>query len=152
MDGSAVTHRKEQQLQYWGEFRDYLATCGSRIKTPNPHITTPNELIIAIGRTDVQLRAFMKVDDFVLTVCLYLTGEKKRKRFDALIGMREQIEGELCYDLDWFAGGQNKAAYIATHKRNSDPMNESDRRDQFEWFREVIECFDNVFRSKVATL
>ena len=152
MNSSTVTHRKEQQLRYWEEFRDYLTTCDSRIKTPNPHSTTPNELMISIGRTDVRLRAFMKIDDFVLTVCLYLTGDKKRKRFDALMTMRQQIEGELCYDLDWFAGDGNEAAYVATHNPNTDPTDESDWEDQFEWFREVIECFDDVFRSKVAKL
>ena len=152
MNSSVVMHRKEQQLQYWHEFRNYLAIRGSRIKTPKPHCTTPNELMIAIGRIDVRLRAFMKIDDFVLTVCLYLTGEEKRKRFDVLMGIRQQIEDELCYDLDWFAGGGDRAAYVATHKPKTDPTDESDWSDQFEWFRRAIECFDDVFRSKVATI
>lgn len=145
-----LSRLQQQQREFWTRFREHLDNSNVRFSTPAPQPL--NTLTFATGRTYFQY--LTKTDKWLreISVALYLTGPDARSHFDALKGMKGEIEEQVGENLEWYEGSEAKAFYIALKNDNSDLEDVEDWDNQVRWLTEKLARFNEVFRPKIQAI
>jgi len=89
--------------------------------------------------------------DKKIGVELYISRADDKATFRALEAERPDIERAFGEKLDWQELPEKTASRIAIYK-SADPMDEADRRAQFEWLASKLERFRIAFYDRVRAL
>ncbi len=145
-----ATDTKLLQKEYWQGLKDFMEAKKSFVKMQNPllqHWTN-----IAIGRSNFHLSASVSSRDNSINIWLNIVGEQAKENYDKLYKTAyENSLTEVSKDLIWDKMDGRKMSAIMLKA----PNNFTDRNDwnnQFQWFKDNLECFTKYFKLKVAEL
>lgn len=145
-----VTETKALQLKYWTELRDYLTRNGSKLRSQKPY--PQHWTNFSIGRSGFHLCATINTQLNRIGAELYISHKNAKQSFQHLYRQKEQIETELSLSLEWCELPTKKSSRIITFFEVLDLTDEKDWIRQHQWFYEVLEQFDRVFRKRVKNL
>lgn len=146
------------RMRYWETFANYIKRESIGLQFWGPYESTSKELLFDVdGGEGIELRAWMDEENDRIEVMLYLTGSKKRARFNSLGSMRDEINGSFDgEDLEWRQPISHKPrtpnGSIALIRRDANLGNRSDWDTQHKWLAEMLVRFDEVFRPIVPVL
>ena len=106
-----------------------------------------------IGVGGFHLGTVMNAWEKNIRVELYIAGEDAGERLDLLEQNKDEVEHELGYALVW--GDQSPTARdrrIAYYRRDVDPEDESDWRQQHDWLATHLNAMHRVFAQRVRGL
>lgn len=148
--GATLTHRKQLQVDYWGELRRLMwSRDGSvRPRKPLPQFWQG----FAIGRTHFKLVAEFHVDENYVSAGLSLTGENAKAHFALLEKDKEEIERELSKTLNWCEKPDTEYSYIVIFKDSYDHTNRDAWAGLLEWQYESLEDLHRVFAPRIKAL
>ncbi len=136
--------------KYWTGLRDYMNDNVRSLKCPPP--SKNNYLHFSIGRTSFFIRTWLIRGSKELRIWLYMNGNDAKAYFHLLKEQQEEIHKEFSETLEWNELPQYKSCRICLNKGDTDPLDENDWRQQYEWFTAKLELFNSVFRSRIQAL
>ena len=80
-----------------------------------------------------------------------MTGDNAEAHYRLLKEQQEEIHNEFDGKLEWNELG-NKSSRICLSKVDTDPLDENDWPDQYEWLTAKLELFNKVFRPRIRAL
>jgi len=144
-----LNERQKFYLTYWSQFAAFLSEKNSGLKLRG---TFKNYwCTFRIGRAGVHFGATAAQRDKKIGVELYISRADDKATFRALEAERPDIERAFGEKLDWQELPEKTASRIAIYK-SADPMDEADRRAQFEWLASKLERFRIAFYDRVRAL
>ena len=146
----ALTETKAAQLQFWTELASYLQGRGSPLRPQKPlpqHWTN-----YGVGRSGFMLGAILNTADSLLAVEVNINDEQAKAYFAELLPMREEIEAELGFSLDWRELPDRKSCRLVLEKPVDDPLNTALWPQYREWLKQKLEALDRVFRPRIRRL
>ena len=69
-----------------------------------------------------------------------------------LEAQQEEIHSEFGETLEWYELPENERSRVCLDKGDTDPLEESDWLQQYEWFTVKLERFNHVFRPRIQAL
>jgi hypothetical protein len=123
---------------------------GSSVNCPAP--TTRNYLQFSIGRTNFFIRAWLTSSSKEIRIWLYMRGNDAEAHFRLLEEQQKKIHNEFGETLEWYELPESESSRICLNKGDTDPLDENDWLQQYEWFTAKLEQFDRVFRLRIQVL
>lgn len=146
-----LSETQNMQLEYWTQFREFMQGSGTPLRCQKPQPC--NWTSFAIGRAYFTLVAKINSQAKEGAVFLCISGAEKEAHFNLLkTHYREQVEGQMQYDLEWRELPEAKESQIVVHLNNADPSDREDWPKQHKWLKAVLEKFNGVFRPIVKEL
>ena len=145
---SSETHQR--QMRYWTGLRDYIVEKGSFVSFPSPRPL--RYLDLSIGRTNFWLMIWQTPTRSEIGIWLNIGGENREAFFHLLQEEQDDIHTEMGEELEWIELLGKQRNRICLHKEDTDPQDESDWPQQFEWFTTKLERFNQVFRERIRGL
>lgn len=146
----ATTETKELQYRYWQQLLEHIRTSGSQLRLQKPlpqHWQT-----FSVGRSHFHIAALLNTRDNRIGVELCITDPEHAKSFFHILAKdKAAIEQEIGSTLEWKELPEKTSSKIIQFK-DADPTNEVDWANQHIWFKERIERFDKVFRTRLRNL
>jgi uncharacterized protein with ParB-like and HNH nuclease domain len=146
---------KQRQQRFWTSFKDSVPD-NSTIKCANP--AAHHYIHFAVGLTGAYLSASMSQWDLLTgeekpeqRVQLVFNGSKAKQRFGILEASKEAIATALGLELVWISTPDNQRTRICT-RHEADIANEQEWPQQFQWFRETLVLFYEVFTPRLKTI
>ena len=140
----------QKQFRYWTGLRECMAEKGSFVKCPSPR---PSRYLQgSIGRTNFGLMIWLASSRNEIGIWLYVAGESADAYFHLLQEQQDEIHKAFGETLQWNELPGNKRSRIGLTKVDTDPLDESDWPQQFEWFTTKLERFNDVFRERIRGL
>lgn len=139
-----------QHRKFWGVLADVIAARDTALRPQKPlpqHWTN-----YAIGRSGFTLVPTVNSRDKRIGVALEMTTSKANEQFQALLALRDTIESELGFTLDWQALPDKVTSRIGCWRDGCPPDDETRWPEYVEWMAERIVRMDRVFRSRVRAL
>ena len=145
-------HTETEQLmqRFWSGLREYMNDNGSSINCPAP--VKRNYLRIGIGRNNFFISAWLISRNKELRIWLYMRGNDSNAYFNLLKEQQEEIHNEFGETLEWYELPDHESSRICLNKGDTDPLDENDWIQQYEWFTAKLELFNSVFRSRIQAL
>lgn len=145
-----LTETKTLNLEYWTEFKKYLESQNSSLRSQKPspqHWTN-----YSIGRTGFKLCLAASVRDSFLRVEFVIEGKQANERFLELKHKFEQASiVEIDDKIQWDILEDKIASYVYL-KKEANISKRADWNDQFYWAMQNLEKFDSFFRNKIKNL
>ena len=132
--------------RFWTGLRDYM----SSVNCPAP--TTRSYLRFGIGRTDFFMHARLASSSREIGIWLYMKGNDAEAHFQLLEEKQKEIHNEFGETLEWCGLPENESSRICLNKGDTDPLDENDWAQQYEWFTAKLERFNQVFRPRIQVL
>ena len=141
-----------QQLmrKFWTGLREYMNDNGSSVNCPTP--TTRSYLRFSIGRTNFFIQAWLTINKREIRIWLYLQGDNAEAHYHLLKEQQEEIHNEFGETLEWYELPESESSRICFNKGDTDPLDENDWLQQYEWFTAKLERFDQIFRPRIKAL
>ena len=141
-----------QQLmrKYWTDLREYMNDSGSSVNCPAP--TTRNYLQFSIGRTTFTVQAWVASTNREIGIRLYMAGDFSKAHYHLLKEQQEEIHNEFGETLEWNELPTSERSRISLSKQDTDPLDENDWTQQYEWLATRLERFNQVFRPALQHL
>ena len=136
-------------LCFWTQFREHLDENYGHIKQKAP--AAKPYMDYPVGKGGFSIPVYRSTSDKQVWVGLRIAGPDHIAYFDLLRQMRDAIEREIGYRLDWQGEIQN-ASRVIRPPLTADPSDESDWPNQVEWAAKTLADFDRVFRPRVKEL
>ncbi len=136
--------------KFWTGLREYMNDNGSSVNCPAP--TTRSYLRFSIGRTNFFMHAWLVSSSKEIRIWLYTKGNDAKAHFHLLEEQQERIHNEFGETLEWHELPENESSRICLNKEDTDPLNENDWSQQYEWFTAKLERFNQVFRPRIQAL
>lgn len=146
----ALTETKAAQLQFWTELASYLQERGSPLRPQKPlpqHWTN-----YGVGRSGFMLGAILNTADSLLAVEVNINDDQAKAYFAKLLPLKEEIETELGFSLDWRELPDRKSCRLVLEKPVEDPLNTTLWPQYREWLMQKLEALDRVFRPRIRRL
>ena len=143
-----LSEAEQRRLQFWTGLRDYLADKGSSI-----NLRTPGKgafHTFSISKTGFSLMAWLLRSR--IGIRLVIRGDNAKAHFRLLEEQQEEIHSEFGKTLEWNELPNYQACRISLYKEDTDPLDENDWSQQYEWFTAKLERFDQVFRPRIKAL
>lgn len=141
---------ERRQLRYWTGLREYIVEKGSSVSFPSPRPSRYRDL--SIGRTDFWLMVWQTPTRNEIGIWLCIGGEHREAYFHLLAEEKTDIHTEMGEALQWVELPGKQRNRICLHKADTDPLDESDWSNQYEWLTAKLELFDKVFRGRIKAL
>lgn len=151
IDEAELSDTRVFQREYWAELHKTLDEMKGPLagnRTPQPQ----NWMAYAIGRANFNLGTTMFRAERKVRADLYLSGDSAKTFFGLLHDQKDQIEGELGYELVWEELPHARDCRIAAYLEDADPEDRSDWKRQQEWLATRLNDFHRVFASRVRNL
>jgi len=134
-----LTEIKELQLNFWGQFKDYVIknNSGLRLRKIRPQ----HWYDISIGRSDSNLSLTINSQSKEIACELYISNSKET--FETFFKNKIEIEKELG-NLIWMELPTKKASRIKLSKK-LDFTKEKNWKDCFQWLSETAKKFQDTF-------
>jgi len=146
----ALTETKAAQLRFWTQFAEYLQANGSSLRSQKPfpqHWTH-----FGVGRSGFLASAILNTSSDILGAEIYINHDDAKIYFAGLESQREEIEEELGFTLDWRELPGRKGCRILVETEISDPLNEAQWPQYFDWLQTKLEAIQKVFRPRIRQL
>jgi hypothetical protein len=147
---SNLTALQQLQVEYWTEFREYLAEQGSFLKGQKPYPQNWTEF--AIGRSYFSLAASINTRDNRISVILTLTGPDVVAHFKLLEQQKREIEDAIGAPLSWQFKVGRKQNYVTLDLPDTDPKARESWPRQHAWLKEMLERFYSALAPRVKAL
>lgn len=141
---------EQRQLRYWTGLREYIVEKDSSVRCPSPRPS--RYLDLSIGRTDFWLMVWQTPTRNEIGIWLCIGGEHREAYFRLLADEKTDIHTEMGEALQWVELSGKQRNRICLHKADTDPLDESDWSNQYEWLTAKLELFDKVFRGRIKAL
>ena len=141
---------RQQQERFWSAFREYLVDKQSSM-APNK-MKANSYLTFRLGRRGFKLSTMLSKKNQYIGVRLYISGQDAQKHYSQLVEQRETIEQEFGESLEWSEAFGRNPCRVTLRKADTDPTDEADWQNQFEWLRSNLEKLDKIFRPRIAEL
>ena len=145
-----LSETEQRQIRYWTGLQEYMNETGSRVNCPAP--TTRNYFQFSIGRTTFALQAWVASTNREIGIRLYMAGNFAKAHYSLLKEQQAEIHNEFGETLEWRELVENERSRISVSKADTDPLDESDWPQQFEWFTAKLERFNQIFRERIRAL
>jgi hypothetical protein len=145
-----LSETQQRQVRYWTGLREHMNDNGSSVNCPAP--TTRNYLQFSIGRTNFFIRAWLTSSSKEIRIWLYMRGNDAEAHFRLLEEQQKKIHNEFGETLEWYELPESESSRICLNKGDTDPLDENDWLQQYEWFTAKLEQFDRVFRLRIQVL
>ena len=138
----------QQQERFWDTFREYLVDRNSPMRPDK--MKANSYLTFSLGRRGFKLSTMLNVEKRHIGIRLYVSGRGAQGYYRRLTEQREAIERALGEPLEWSESFGRNPCRVTLRKGSTDPTNEADWLNQFEWLRLNLEKLDKIFRSRLA--
>ena len=145
-----LSETEQRQIRYWTGLQEYMVEKDSPVNCPAP--TTRSYLRFSIGRTNFFVRAWLVSSSTEIRIWLYVQGDNAKAHYHLLKEEQKEIHNEFGEVLEWYELPENATSRICLNKRDTDPLDENDWPQQYEWFATQLEVFDTVFRERIRGL
>ena len=145
-----LSETEQVMRKFWTGLREYMNDNGSNVNCPAP--TKRSYLRFSIGRTDFFMHAWLISSSKEIRIWLYMRGNDAKAHFHLLEEQQEEIHNEFGEVLEWYEMPENESSRICLNKADTDPLDESDWPQQYEWFTAQLERFNHVFRPRIQAL
>ena len=145
-----LSETEQVMRKFWAGLREYMNDNGSNVNCPAP--TTRSYLRFSIGRTNFFMSAWLISRTKEIRIWLYMRGNDAKAHFHLLEEQQEEIHNEFGEMLEWYEMPENESSRICLNKADTDPLEESDWLQQYEWFTAKLEQFNHVFRPRIQAL
>lgn len=145
-----LSDTEQSNRKYWTGLREYMNDNGSSVNCPAP--VTRNYLRFGIGRNYFFLSAWLISSSKEIRIWFYMRGNDAKTYFHLLKEQQKEIHNEFGEDLEWNELPEHESSRICLNKGDTDPLDESDWLQQYEWFTAKLELFNRVFRTRVQSL
>ena len=145
-----LSETQQRQLRYWSGLRAYMEEKGSSISFPSPRPWRYYDL--SIGRTGFWLMVWQTPTRNEIGIWLCIGGEHREAYFRLLEEEKSDIHTEMGEALQWVELTERQRNRICLHKEDTNPFDESDWPQQYEWFTTKLEQFNDVFRERIRGL
>ena len=145
-----ISETQQRQMRYWTGLREYMVDKGSSVSFPSPR--PERYLDLRIGRTGFNIMIWQASSRNEIGIWLYVGGDNAEAHFRLLEEQREDIHTEMGETLEWIELSGKQRNRICLHKGDTDPLDENDWPQQYEWFTAQLEVFDTVFRERIRGL
>jgi len=138
---SPVSDLKMLQLDFWNKFSDYTEDTNSilrQVKAKPQHWYD-----ISFGTSKAYLSLNINSQKNMLNIGLYIPDDKEL--YSKLEDLKDAIEDELGFQLDWRALENKKASRIIIEKEIDDFTDTSKWQEYQEWFKSKGEALQKVF-------
>lgn len=140
---------KQELIQYWTEFEALLAQRNSRVRPVAP--LAQNWLVHSIGKAGVNLNSSLNRQEGWIRAEIYLTGTRAEDHFRQLLDLKDEIEKELGFPLEWYDGATKDRRIFVSEKI----QNITDRAGwsrQHVWLADRLDDLHRVFHDRVRAL
>ena len=145
-----LSETEQLMRKFWTGLREYMNDNDSSVNCPAP--TTRSYLRFSIGRTNFFMSAWLISSTKEIRIWLYMRGNDAKAHFHLLEEQQEEIHNEFGEMLEWYEMPENESSRICLNKGDTDPLDENDWPQQYEWFTAQLERFDHVFRPRIQAL
>lgn len=149
-DGTRLSETEQRHIKYWTGLREYMVEKGISVNCPKP--TTYPYLRWSILFPNFYIQTSLLRRDKEIRIGLHLKGDNAKPHFHLLKDQQQEIHNEIGETLEWNELPDNERSRICLNKRNTNPLDENDWPNQYEWFATHLELFDNVFRERIQRL
>lgn len=140
---------KKKQQEYWVCLTEYLKKNNSFLKSQKPG---PRQwFMFSAGRTGFHFHATIHTAENRIGTELYISNDHAKEYFSLLLRQKDKIEDEIGFQLEWRELPERKGSRIVVfHDAHFEdkPYWEQD----MAWFKDTLEKFDRVFRSRIKSL
>lgn len=133
------------QLEFWTEFKEYLQTNKSFLKTRKPR--AQHWYDISIGNSKAHIALTVVSNQNFITTGIYIPDSKEL--YYELEKNKEAIEQELSFQFDWHPLENKKASRITLTRDNVDIFDTEQWNEYFEWFKSKSEAIHKIFNKYV---
>ena len=153
-----LTPTKQAQLDFWMGFVNYAEGRASKI---SPTTARPETWMgMAIGKTGFRLQAIASSwapphDQPQLRAELVIYGDKAAERFEAIVGVRHEIDSEFGDDrLIWPTAEDTVQRQRKIYCMTQDPnwQDEGQREASYRWLIDKLDRLHQVFHDRIANL
>lgn len=146
-----LTETKQLQLEYWTQFRDFLAGRNSPVRPTKPF--PQHWMNFAIGRSGCLLFATVNTRELRIGCGLAITDRANAKAYYRLLEVeKSRIEEEAGTPLEWRELPEKVQSYVELFRQGVNPADREQWSDQHAWLAEKLEMFHRVFGSRVKML
>jgi hypothetical protein len=140
---------KLAQYEFWQQFRDRLVQCG---KIPSVQTARPQYWFdVSLGRSGINLSNIANTFDKRIGVRVYVSNRVAQAAMPKLAAMREEIEAELGFELEWDPNPENRDKIIAL-TRGGDINDLTQRDEQLQWLVDMTVRFREVFSPRIRDM
>lgn len=122
----------------------------SSVSCPAP--TTRSSLRFGINRTNFFMHARLASSRKEIGVWLYMKGNNAKAHYHLLKEQQKEMHNEFGETLEWYELPERESSRICLNKGDTDPLDEDDWFQQYEWFTAKLERFNQVFRERIRGL
>ena len=145
-----LSETNQQFRRYWTGFRDHIDNNDKSISFGTPGAQAFHQF--RIGRTGFRLMAWLLRATRRIGVRLIMDRDNAEAHFRLLEEQKEEIHNEFGEVLEWNELQGFQAFRISLYKEDTDPVDENNWLQQYEWFTAKLERFDQVFRQRIERL
>lgn len=147
---SSATPTKQLQQRFWTEFIEYLEPRNSPLKPQKPR--PQHWLNIKLGRAGFKLAATVNSRESRIGMEVYIFHEQSKEYFQQLVKLREEIEKQVGFGLEWQELPESHACRIAVFRPDSPLEDESLWPAYCAWLADSGAKLDAVFRPLIREL
>jgi hypothetical protein len=146
-----LNDRQRAYSEYWAGLSDWLKEKHANFqqKTKQPIDYWCSFYFVKKG---FMLVTTVRFRDRRMATELYIDSPSARVAFDLLFSDRIRIEDDFGQPLSWQRTVGKTAARVEIVRTDLDPSTESQRPQQYEWFRGMLDKFVSAFSDRVKTL
>ncbi len=158
VDEESLTETKQQQIQFWVAFRNYVDKNGKRIKGTKP--LPQNWMNIALGRTGFKLAAIASMKNsetdapynHEIRAEVVVDTPTSKVDFEKLVAQKQAIETELGEELNWYNPEGKRMCSIYFRKPVENIFDEERWQEYDEWLLQKLEALHKAFFQRVKSL
>jgi len=147
---SSTSPTKLLQQKFWMALKDKLASTAPQIRPQKPRMQ--HWLVSSIGRSGFGLNSIANTRDERIGVELWMSGIGAKKHFADLLPKKDEIEGELGFQLDWQELPEKDACRIVSYNPDAPLEDESRWTEYMDWIIDRLVKMNQVLRPIVRAL
>ena len=154
---NAETH-EQRHIRYWRGLHQYMIETGNSMKclvqkkVQRETGCKRSRLELRLGRTGFGIDMRLAWSLNKIGIWLYVQADNAEAHFRLLEEQREEIHTEMDRTLEWCEPTGQIRKRIGLNKANTDPLDENDWPQQYEWFTTHLELFVEVFQERIQGL
>ena len=145
-----LSETDKSHLRFWTGLREYMADKGSSLNCPAPGPW--RYIVFSIGRAGFSMETHLVPTRNKISIRLCVDTDNAEAHFWLLQEQQEAIEKAFGDTLEWNELPGNRRSRISLSKQDTDPLDENDWPQQYEWLTTQLERFNQVFRPRVTAL
>lgn len=143
---------KTDQLirKFWTGLREYMHDNSKSITFGAPGTRAFHQF--SIGKVGFKLMAWLLRSTRRIGIRFIMQGDNAEAHFRLLQEQQEEIHKEFGETLEWNELQGYQSCRISLYKEDTDPLDEKDWLQQYEWFTAKLERFNHIFRPRIQAL